>query len=327
MPEPTTVSSAARLLPKGAAGLTTVADHRFLAVRAAVVDDDTLTAAQRRTALTELADAWLAGLFAALPPGSTAGMAVVAIGGYGRREVLPGSDLDVLLLHDDSADVEQVAESVLYPVWNAGIPLDHAVRTVEDTRAVAATDLPAMLGLVDARHVVGDPEITAALRSGVLADWRRRAAVRLPDLARMSRDRMTRMGELAHLLEPDLKEAYGGLRETSALRAVAASWIADRPHTAAVAEAHEWLLVVRDALHRTTGRRRDRLVFQDQDAVAAGLGLFDADALMRRVSEAGRTIAYAADVTWRQVDRTLRGRSAHPPRRRRVVRRPLADGV
>ncbi|HEX6577744.1 MAG TPA: [protein-PII] uridylyltransferase [Jiangellaceae bacterium] len=322
-----TVSPAARLLPKGSAGLTTGADHRFLAVRAAVVDDDTLTAAQRRTALTELADAWLAGLFTALPPGSSAGMAVVAVGGYGRREVLPGSDLDVLLLHDDSADVEQVAEGVLYPVWNAGIPLDHAVRTVEDTRAVAATDLPAMLGLVDARHVVGDPEVTATLRSSVLADWRRRAAVRLPDLARMSRDRVSRVGELAHLLEPDLKEAYGGLRETSALRAVAASWIADRPHTAAVAEAHEWLLVVRDALHRTTGRRRDRLVFQDQDAVAAGLGLFDADALMRRVSEAGRTIAYAADVTWRQVDRTLRGRSAHPPRRRGVVRRPLADGV
>jgi [protein-PII] uridylyltransferase len=94
-----------------------------------------------------------------------------------------------------------------------------------------------------------------------------------------------------------------------------------------VAEAHEWLLVVRDALHRVTGRRRDRLVFEDQDAVASRLGLFDADALMRRVSEAGRTIAYAADVTWRQVDRTLRDRSDRPTRRRGVVRRPLADGV
>ena len=303
------------------------ADHRFLAVRAAVVDDDTLTAAQRRTALTDLADAWLAGLLAALPPGSSAGMAVVAVGGYGRREVLPGSDLDVLLLHGDSGDVQAVAHGVFYPVWNAGIALDHAVRTLDDTRAVAAADLPAMLGLVDARHVAGDPEVTEALRSALLADWRRRAGVRLPELARMSRERVTRVGELAHLLEPDLKEAYGGLRETSALRAVAASWVADRPHTTAVAEAHEWLLVVRDALHRVTGRRRDRLVFEDQDAVAACLGLFDADALMRRVSEAGRTIAYAADVTWRQVDRTLRGRSDRPPRRRGVVRRPLADGI
>ena len=327
MSDPATFAPAARPSHGSAAGAATRAGQRFLAVRAAVVDDDILTAAQRRTALTDLADAWLTGLFAALPSGSNAGMAVVAVGGYGRREVLPGSDLDVLLLHDDSGDVEAVADGVFYPVWNAGIALDHAVRTVDDTRAVAATDLPAMLGLVDARHVVGAPGVTEALRSALLEDWRRRAGVRLPELARMSRDRVTRVGELAHLLEPDLKEAYGGLRETSALRAVAASWVADRPHTAAVAEAHEWLLVVRDALHRVTGRRRDRLVFEDQDAVASRLGLFDADALLRRVSEAGRTIAYAADVTWRQVDRTLRDRSDRPTRRRGVVRRPLADGV
>ena len=91
----------------------------------------------------------------------------------------------------------------------------------------------------------------------------------------------------------------------------------------AVSEAHEWLLVVRDALHRTTGRRHDRLVFEDQDAVATSLGLLDADALMRRVAEAGRAIAYATDVTWRQVERTLRARSGPGRSRRPVSRRAL----
>jgi len=322
------VSAPAALPNEGrTAGADARPGRRFLTVRAAVIDDITLTASQRRAALTELADAWLAGHFNALPPTSTAGMALVAVGGYGRRELLPGSDLDVLLLHGDTGEVAEVADGVFYPVWDAGLALDHAVRTVDQAREVAARDLASALGLVDARHVAGVPQVTDALRAGVLGDWRRHAADRLPKLAEMCRQRISRVGELAHLLEPDLKEAYGGLRDTGALRAVAASWVADRPHTAAVAEAHEWLLVVRDALHRTTGRRHDRLVFEEQDAVAALLGMRDADALMRRVSEAGRRIAYAADVTWRQVDRTLRGRRTSTRRGRAPVRRPLANGV
>ena len=326
MTDPAVSAPVAPAALAGATGADARPDRRFLAVRAAIVDDDSLTAAGRRAALSDLSDAWLDGLFGSLPASSTAGMALVAVGGYGRREILPGSDLDVLLLHGDEGDAAAVADGVFYPVWDAGIALDHSVRTVADAREVAAGDLAAVLGLVDARHVAGDQALTGLLRSGVLSDWRRNAAARLPELAAMCRDRVVRIGELAHLLEPDLKEAYGGLRDTAALRAVAASWVADRPHAAAVSEAHEWLLVVRDALHRTTGRRHDRLVFQDQDSVAARLGLLDADALMRRVAEAGHAIGYAADVTWRQVDRTLRGRST-ASRRRAVVRRPLADGV
>jgi [protein-PII] uridylyltransferase len=320
-------SASAALHDGGTAGADARSGRRFLIVRAAIVEDDTVSAAERRSALVQLSDAWLGTLFDALPPTSTTGIALVAVGGYGRRELLPYSDLDVVLLHGDRGDVAAVADGVFYPVWDSGIALDHAVRTVAEARAVAAQDLAAALGLVDARHVVGDPKVTETLRTGVLGDWRRQAAVRLPKLAESGRQRLAQVGELANLLEPDLKQAYGGLRDIVALRAVAASWVADRPHAAAVSEAHEWLLVVRDALHRTTGRRHDRLVFEDQDAVAASLGLFDADALMRRVAEAGRAIAYAADVTWREVDRTLRGRSRTGRTGRPVSRRSLAPGV
>jgi [protein-PII] uridylyltransferase len=320
-------SAPAALPVEGAAGADARSARRFLAVRAAIVEDKTVSAAERRSALVELSDAWLSTLFDALPPSWTAGMALVAVGGYGRRELLPCSDLDVVLLHGDRGDVAAVADGVFYPVWDSGIALDHAVRTVAEARAVAADDVAVALGLVDARHVAGDSKITGTLRTGVLGDWRRHAAIRLPKLAQAGRDRLAEVGELAHLLEPDLKQAYGGLRDIVALRAVAASWVADRSHAAAVSEAHEWLLVVRDALHRTSGRRHDRLVFEDQDAVAAALGLLDADALMRRVAEAGRAIAYATDVTWRQVERTLRGRSGTARSRRPVSRRSLAPGV
>jgi [protein-PII] uridylyltransferase len=320
-------SAPAALHEGSTAGADARSGRRFLTVRAAIVDDETVSAAERRSALAELSDAWLGTLFDVLPPSWTTGMALVAVGGYGRRELLPCSDLDVVLLHGERGDVAAVAGGVFYPVWDSGIALDHAVRTVAEARAVAADDLAVALGLVDARHVAGDPKVTDALRTGVLGDWRRQAAIRLPKLAQSGRDRQAEVGELAHLLEPDLKQAYGGLRDIVALRAVAASWVADRPHAAAVSEAHEWLLVVRDALHRTTGRRTDRLVFEDQDAVAESLGLLDADALMRRVAEAGRAIAYAADVTWRQVDRTLRGRSRSGGSRRSVSRQSLSPGV
>jgi [protein-PII] uridylyltransferase len=320
-------SAPAALHQGGAVGADARSGRRFLTVRAAIVDDDTVTAVERRSALVELSDAWLATLFDALPPASTTGMSLVAVGGYGRRELLPCSDLDVLLLHGDGGEVAAVADGLFYPVWDSGVALDHAVRTVAEARTVAADDLAVALGLVDARHVAGDPNVTESLRTGVLHDWRRQAALRLPKLAQAGRDRLAEVGELAHLLEPDLKQAYGGLRDIVALRAVAASWVADRPHATAVSEAHEWLLVVRDALHRTTGRRHDRLVFEDQDTVAASLGLLDADALMRRVAEAGRAIAYATDVTWRHVERTLRGRSGPGRSRRPVSRRSLGHGV
>jgi [protein-PII] uridylyltransferase len=290
---------------------------RFLAARTAVIAAEELTAAQRRRALTDLCDAWLSGLL-----GDAEGVSLVAVGGYGRRELLPGSDLDIVLLHEEGVDATAVADRIFYTVWDTKIPLDHAVRTPAQARDIGAADLKAALGLLDARHVAGDAALTEGLRIQVLADWRQHARRRLPELASMCRDRANRVGELAYLLEPDLVDAYGGLRDILALRAVSTSWLAERRNTRGLDEAREWLLTVRDTLHRTTGRRHDRLVLAEQDAVAERLNLRDADALLRRVSEAGRVVAYAADITWRDVARTTRRRG-----RGGALRQPLADGV
>lgn len=300
--------------------------ERFLALRKAIVDDDRLGAAQRALTLSELTDGWLARLFADVPAKARRGFALVAVGGYGRQELLPGSDLDVLLLVNRRGDPGAVADALFYPIWDAGLALDHSVRTLDEALAMAGDDLKVALGLIDARHVAGDDALTEKLRSDARDGWRKQAGARLPELEAMCRDRAASVGELAHLLEPDLVQAYGGLRDTLALRAVTASWIADRPRTGAVDVARQWLLTVRDALHRTTGRRQDRLLFEDQDDVAVRLGLPGADAMLRRVAEAGRSIAYASDVTWRDVERTLAGRQRRG-RRQQLVRRPLTDGV
>ena len=301
--------------------------RRYRQARDAVIDAPDLAAAQRRSALTDLTDRWVRDLFGAA---ATPGIAVVAVGGYGRRELVPGSDLDILLVHDGSRPddaVAAVADGLFYPLWDSKVPLDHSVRSLDEAARVAGDDYKVALGLLDARHVAGDPIVSRAIAERVTADWRRRAPKRLPELREAVRARAERSGELAYLIEPDLVESYGGLRDTIVLRAVTASWVADRPHSAAIEESRGWLLTVRDALHRTTRRRSDRLLLQEQDEVADLLGLLDADALLRRVSEAGRAIAHASDVTWRSVDRALTARSRRPRLRRKPTRRPLAEGV
>jgi [protein-PII] uridylyltransferase len=307
----------------------------YAAARLRLLTEGVRSGPPRRAALAELTDEWLSGLFTA---GNEAlkGVSLVAVGGYGRGELSPRSDLDLLLLHDgsDSGAVAALADRIWYPVWDLGLALDHSVRTPSEARKTAGEDLKVQLGLLDARHLAGDLGLTAGLRTAVLADWRNQAPKRLPELQELCAERAERQGELQYLLEPDLKEARGGLRDATALRAVAASWLADAPREG-LADARRRLLDVRDALHLTTGRATDRLALQEQDQVAAELGLLDADTLLRQVYEAARVVSYASDVTWREVGRVLRSRAVRPRLRAMLgggakpaaERSPLAEGV
>ncbi|GAA4332380.1 [protein-PII] uridylyltransferase [Streptomyces venetus] len=306
----------------------------YAAARLRLLTEETRSGPPRRAALAELTDDWLTGLFASGAEGLR-GASLVAVGGYGRGELSPRSDLDLLLLHDDSDPkaVAALADRLWYPVWDLGLALDHSVRTPAEARKTAGEDLKVQLGLLDARHIAGDLGLTAGLRTAVLADWRNQAPKRLPELQELCAERAERQGELQYLLEPDLKEARGGLRDATALRAVAASWLADAPREG-LADARRRLLDVRDALHLTTGRATDRLALQEQDQVAAELGLLDADTLLRQVYEAARLISYASDVTWREVGRVLRSRAVRPRLRAMLgggkptaERSPLAEGV
>ncbi|MDT0491284.1 [protein-PII] uridylyltransferase [Streptomyces griseus] len=312
----------------------------YAAARLHLLQQEVRSGPPRRAALARLTDDWLTGLFtAAANRAGVRGAALVAVGGYGRAELSPRSDLDLLLLHDGSADaaaISALADAVWYPVWDLGLALDHSVRTPGEARKTAGEDLKVQLGLLDARPVAGDLGLVASLRTAILADWRNQAPKRLPALHELCQERAERAGELQFLLEPDLKEARGGLRDATALRAVAASWVADAPREG-LDQARRTLLDARDALHLTTGRATDRLALPEQDQVAGALGLLDADALLRQVYEAARTVSYATDVTWREVNRVLRARSVRPRLRAMLSgglgakaapeRAPLADGV
>lgn len=292
----------------------------------------------RRRALSHLTDEWLEAVFAQSGVGAW-GATLVAVGGYGRGELTVGSDLDLLLLLPERIDPSEASvaaaiEALWYPVWDSGIHVDHSVRSVAQTRRVAARDFKVILGLLDARSIAGDRLLGERLAATILGDWRALARTRLGEVRDAVESRRERLGEAAHLLEPDLKESYGGLRDVGILEGIAASWVTDVPREG-LSEAREGLLDIRDALHDCAvadGRRTsDVLRTQDQHDVAARLGLPDREALLRLVGESARAIAYASDATWHRVDRLLRERSRRPVRRR--LRRPgpervpLADGV
>src|SRR5688572_29150533 len=265
--------------------------------------------ASDRSDRTAAADALCAAAFEKTGAPLT-GLALVAVGGYGRSELAPCSDLDVVLVHEEGYDPGAVAGEIWYPLWDSGSRLDHSVRSLPEMVAAAGTDLKVALGLLDVRYLAGDPHLTLRLRGAVLTDWRRDARDRLPDLQRLVTARHELLGELAHLSVPDLKEAEGGLRDATVLKALVASWLVDVPH-ADLERSRLALLDVRDVLQATAGRATDRVAPEAWADLAAGLGLADERAAQVHVRELGRRIAHISRLTWRRVDAVVaRPRSA-----------------
>jgi [protein-PII] uridylyltransferase len=276
-----------------------------------------------RRARTGVADALCASALGQALTGDETGIALVAVGGYGRCELAPHSDLDVVLVHDDgnpSVDVRPVAEQVWYPLWDAGANLDHSVRALSEVTGTARSDPRVALGLLDARHLAGDPSVTLRLRADLLSHWRRDAREQLPALRDLVRARGERQGELAHASVPDLKESVGGLRDATVLKALVATWLVDVSH-ADLEPRRLALLDVRDVLHEVAGRATDRIAPDVWPELARGLGLDDAEAAQRQVRELGRRITHLSRLTWQRVEAVL----ARPPATRR--RAPDLDRV
>ncbi len=283
--------------------------------RQALIDRPDLQGDAFCRAYTAVADSWLTELFDTATDGDPRGIALVAVGGYGRKELSPYSDLDVLLVHRGRRDVSALADRIWYPVWDEGISLDHSVRSPNEALDLAGEDLRVALGLLDARVVCGDPKAAEPLVSGARERWARQKPPWLDVLADLVVERHASHGDVAFLLEPDLKEAHGGLRDVAALAALvgAVPSLADYVDTTAIDDARSVLTRVRVALHRRAGRALDKLLLQSQDEVAAALGEADSDGLMAAVAGAGRTVSWESDDAWRRQG----SRSEQPGRRRR----------
>jgi len=252
-----------------------------------------------RQALTDL---WTEAVAAGSPAGATyTGVALACVGSTARDELGPCSDVDLVLVHDGhrpTAEVAALAERLWYPLWDARWKIDHSVRTPDECVQVAGDDVSAAMGLLDLTPVAGDAGLVDRTRSKVAEIWRRRIRKRIDHLVDSVAERAQISGDAAHLLEPDLKEARGGLRDLTVLRSLTASWLVDRPHVG-LADHHNLLLDVRDALHVGTRRAVDRLLLAEVAEVSERLGFESADDLRIRVSLAARHVAHALDLTLR----------------------------
>jgi [protein-PII] uridylyltransferase len=270
--------------------------------RQALIDEADLRGDAFCGAYAAAADQWLAELFDRATDGNARGMALVAVGGYGRAELSPYSDLDVVLVHRGRRDVTATANRIWYPVWDEGIALDHSVRRPADMLEMAGKDLKVALGLLDGRVVCGEAKVAEPVLEGAVRSWTRQKPPWLDVLAELVAERHAGFGDVGFLLEPELKESHGGLRDVAVLRALVRAMpeLRDYIDMGAVDSARSMLTTARVELHRRAGRQLDRLLLQEQDAVAAALGEVDSDALMRSVATAGRTIAWECDDAWRR---------------------------
>ena len=272
----------------------------------------------------ELVDACLRELFA--DAGPPEGVALVALGGYGRAVLSPGSDIDLLLVHDGSATdgAEALVQRLLYPLWDAGLRVSHALRTPEECRSVAAEHLDATTAMLDGRVLAGPTSMWVRSFEPVASDVRSdpRAfglALRADALARLERH-----GPVSSLLEPDLKDGAGGLRDAQALGWLEAAvgepledaGLLRAAERGAAADAEEFLIRVRSALHLETGRPTQRLLLEHQPAIAAAMGFEDepgliaVDGLMRSLFEHARQLEHVGSVVF---DRALRDAAEPPP--------------
>jgi [protein-PII] uridylyltransferase len=252
---------------------------------------------------TQAVDEWIRSLF-----GEQSRYALLALGSYGRQELCPHSDIDLMLVHARSESlqrVEAVANGIWYPIWDLGLGLDHSVKTPRQALEVATDDVRALLGLLDARVIAGNASLGQEATGLVRSYFAKRFRAVSTAIEAYLMPRFRDFGELAHVLEPNLKECDGGLRDLHILESILeVAELPGIPPREEIAEAGELLLTLRVELHRLSERPSDRLGLDEQDIIAPTLGFHDAEALMKEVAHAGRVVSYGMHQALRVLDGT-----------------------
>ena len=218
-------------------------------------------------------------------------LALVAVGGYGRGELLPCSDVDVMILLPQGEDPGWTAplERFLTFLWDIGLETGHSVRTIDDCRQEALADLGVATTLFEARILAGSSELFDAMRRALAPDRMWSSRDFFDAKLREQAERHHRFHDTAHNLEPNVKQGPGGLRDlqtiawvakrhfgAETLDGLAAHGFIEARELAQLESAQSWLWRVRFALHLVSGRREDRLLFDHQIRLARMFGYEDA---------------------------------------------------
>jgi [protein-PII] uridylyltransferase len=230
-------------------------------------------------------------------PGLPKGAALIATGGYGRGELYPSSDIDllVLLAREPEAAERESLEKFIGTLWDIGLEIGHSVRTVEGCLQAAADDVTVRTTLLEARYLAGSRELARRLEAALRKQMDPVAFLKAKTLEQEQRH--AKHQDTPYSLEPNLKEAPGGLRDLQVIQWIArgaglgATWnelvaqkLIERDEARQLSKAETLLQDLRIRLHYIAGRREDRIVFDVQTALAAQLGY--KDSAHRRASEA-----------------------------------------
>ena len=224
---------------------------------------------------------------------------LLATGGYGRGELVPGSDIDIAFVYEKISEeiLKTFVNEILFPLWDKGLKIDYSVRNRQELRVALKSDVKVTLGLLDSRYVTGQMKYADDVAKLALDVWQKNFRNFLQVIEPTLDERYERSGELAFLLEPDLKEARGGLRDITLLRAFE-KCEPSSINLSRIGEAESTLSNIRETLHTIAGNDRDTLLFAMQDKVAEALGYQDADALMLEVSKSARLVDFAMKRAW-----------------------------
>jgi [protein-PII] uridylyltransferase len=226
-------------------------------------------------------DEWVRSACRGIDP-EVAPFMLLALGGYGRQELFPFSDIDLLvcLPESGSVDTEAVAQALFLPLWDSGFDVGHGVRTVPESISLAGADFEVLCSLLDARLLAGPADDFGRFRDAVGDLVRSHRDDLVPWLARTRQERHLRFGRTPHLLAPNLKEGRGGLRDLHTIHWLETVWrfCGEEPPFLAVSEAEAlaghaaFLADVRCALHRLSKRKNEVLHLEMQPELAEVLG-------------------------------------------------------
>src|SRR3989449_9356258 len=214
--------------------------------------------------------------------------AVVAQGGYGRGELNPGSDIDLLFLYPWKVNpyVETVAEVILYALWDAGLQVGNALRNIRECERLSGRDLKVKTALLDARYLAGDEALYAEFDRRMLEEvWGQNPTPFFKEKLAENADRHARSGDAVYRLQPQRKDGHGGLRDlhtalwmakvrfkVRSFRELVTLGVIGEAAVAELETALDFLWRVRNALHLAADGHQDQLTFELQERIAPPLG-------------------------------------------------------
>jgi len=267
------------------------------------------------------------------------GFALVALGGYGRQELYPFSDIDLMILYDQAHkdELNSLVEAILYPLWDTGLEVGHAVRTPDECMDFAAEDFFFRVAMLDARLLAG-----SATLFGKLTEMYKTAYIEgrrqefLDDMVEQRTKRESQYGRHTYLLEPHIKEGCGGFRDIQSmvwtahvvfglkdLESLNEAGLLSQEELNRFEQAQDYLVRIRNRLHYVSGRKNDQLFFEHQKELAQAFGFTNKEELlgvehfMREVYAHMQTISVTTDLFFEHVEEVLKGEES--PKKGKVL--------